>query len=47
MVGEFGVIFQTKDGGKSWVKQKSPVEVSFPAARAELVRAVIPGAGKG
>ncbi len=29
MVGEFGRIYHTVDGGQSWVKQKSPIEVSF------------------
>ena len=45
MVGEFGVIFQRTDGGKSWVKQKSPVEVSFySGASQKFVRAAIHGA---
>jgi photosystem II stability/assembly factor-like uncharacterized protein len=29
MVGEFGVIFTTSDGGKTWTAQKSPVETTL------------------
>jgi photosystem II stability/assembly factor-like uncharacterized protein len=28
-VGEYGRIYQTKDGGRSWIKLKSPIEVSL------------------
>lgn len=29
MVGEFGVIFRTGDGGKTWMTQKSPVQTTL------------------
>ena len=29
VVGEFGVIFRTSDGGKTWTTQKSPVETTL------------------
>src|SRR3989337_2252960 len=28
-VGEFGRIYHTRDGGRSWTKQNSPIEVPF------------------
>ncbi len=41
IVGEFGVIFQTSDGGKSWQKQKSPVEVSFSSGASQNLFALL------
>ncbi len=39
--GEFGVIFQTQDGGKTWNKQKSPVEVSFSSGESRNLFALL------
>jgi photosystem II stability/assembly factor-like uncharacterized protein len=41
IVGEFGVIFQTQNGGKSWEKQKSPVEVSFVSGESRNLFALL------
>jgi photosystem II stability/assembly factor-like uncharacterized protein len=41
IVGEFGVIFHTSNGGKSWIKQKSPVEVSFASGESRNLFAVL------
>jgi photosystem II stability/assembly factor-like uncharacterized protein len=41
VAGEFGVIFRTDDGGKSWSKQKSPVEVSFSSGESRNLFALI------
>ena len=39
--GEFGVIFATQDGGKTWIKQKSPVEVSFSSGESRNLFALL------
>ena len=41
IAGEFGVIFTTRDGGKSWLKQKSPVEVSFSSGESHNLFALL------
>ena len=41
IAGEFGVIFQTQDGGKNWLKQKSPVEVSFSSGESRNLFALL------
>jgi photosystem II stability/assembly factor-like uncharacterized protein len=48
IAGEFGVIFQTHDGGKTWTKQKSPIEVSFASGESRNLFALLfPDANNG
>ena len=42
-MGEFGRIYHTRDGGRTWLKQKSPIEVSFVSGESRnLFRLLVP-----